>query len=108
MAVLADPLQNFGFLLRHFCRSYSCNFERHSAALGLTLSRCKVLAYLQRNEGVSQARLAFLTTTDPMTQARQLDRMAAEGLLERRADPNDWRAHCLHLLPAALQVLDEV
>ena len=108
MAALADPLQNFGFLLKDVWRLCSCNFERLSAALGLTLSHCKVLAYLQRNEGVSQARLAFLTTTDPMTQARQLDRMAAEGLLERRADPTDWRAHCLHLLPAALPVLDEV
>lgn len=108
MAVPTDPLQNFGFLLKDVSRLYSCNFERHSQSLGLTLAHCKVLGYLQRNEGVSQARLAFLTDTDPMTLARLLDRMAAEGLLERRPDPNDRRAHCLHLLPPALPVLEEI
>ncbi len=104
----ADPLRNFGFLLKDVSRLYLRNFERHSSVLGLTLAQCKVLGHLQRNEGISQTRLAELTDTDPMTLGRLLDRMQAEGLVERRADPDDKRAHCLHLQSAALPVLESI
>ena len=103
------PLRNFGFLLKDVARLHSRNFERHSAEMGLTLSQCKVLSYLQRNEGISKARLAELTDTDPMTLGRLLARMSDDGLIEQRQDPGDRRAHCLFLRPAnALPVLDEI
>lgn len=102
------PLRTFGFLLKDVARLYLRNFERHSAGLGLTLEQCKVLSRLQRHEGVSQARLAELTDTDPMTLGRLLERMDAEGLVERQVDPADRRAHRLRLRGAALPVLDEI
>jgi DNA-binding MarR family transcriptional regulator len=67
-----------------------------------------VLSYLQHNEGISQSRLAELTDTDPMTLVRLLDRMAADGLIERRVDPADGRAHCLYLSPGADSVLAQI
>ena len=36
------------------------------------------------------------------------DRLAAEGYIERRADPNDGRAHCLHLTAKAAPVLERI
>lgn len=103
-----DNLRNFGYLIKDVTRLYTHNFERHAQALNLTLGQCKVLGYLQRHEGVSQARLAELTDTDPMTLARLLTRMEQDGLVERRPDPHDGRAHCLYLRASALPVLDEV
>ncbi len=103
-----DAFRDFGFLLKDVSRLYSRNFERHSADLGLSLAQCKVLGYLQRYEGTSQARLAYLTDTDPMTLGRLLDRMAGDGLIERRSDPRDGRAHNLYLTPDAGSVLDEI
>src|SRR5450759_1266799 len=82
-----DPFRHFGFLLKDVSRLYSRNFERHATELNLTLAQCKVLSYLQRNEGISQVRLAYLTDTDPMTLVRILDRMERDGLIERRPDP---------------------
>jgi MarR family transcriptional regulator, transcriptional regulator for hemolysin len=35
-----------------------------------------------------------------------IDRLCAEGYLKRRANPNDGRAYCVHLAPAAQPVLD--
>lgn len=101
-------MRSFGFLLKDLSRLYSSNFERHAAPLGLTLGQCKLLGYLQRNEGISQSRLAFLTDTDPMTLSRLIDRMAADGLVERRPDPTDRRARRLFLCESALPVLDEI
>src|ERR1700721_393045 len=82
MATL-DKVRNFGFL-------------------------AKVLALLARHEGISQARLADLTETDPMTLVRTLDRMQQDGLIERRADPADRRAHRLYLLDAARPIVERI
>jgi len=71
-------------------------------------SQCRVLVYLQRNEGISQVRLAYLTDTDPMTLVRILDRMESDGWLERRLDPADRRARRLYLKPNALPVLKQI
>jgi MarR family transcriptional regulator for hemolysin len=103
-----DPLRNFGFLLKDISRLYSLNFERHATELNLTLAQCKVLCYLQRNEGISQVRLAYLTDTDPMTLVRILDRMEVDRLIERRPDPVDRRARRLFLLASAVPVLREI
>jgi len=71
-----DRLRNFGFLLKDVSRLSGLNFEREASSLNLTLAQSKVLIYLQRNEGISQVRLAELTDTDPMTLVRNLDRPA--------------------------------
>lgn len=103
-----DALSSFGFLLKDVSRLFSRNFERHCGALGLTLAQCRVLGYLQRHEGVSQARLAELSDTDPMTLGRLLARMQADGLVERRPNPDDGRAHSLYLRPKAIPLLNEI
>jgi MarR family transcriptional regulator for hemolysin len=103
-----DPLRHFGFLFRDVARLYSLNFQRHASVLNLTLLQCKVLSYLQRNEGISQAKLAYLTDTDPMTLMRILDRMEGDGLIERREDVADRRTRRLYLQGVALPVLDEI
>ena len=103
-----QTLRTFGFLVKDVSRLFARNFERHAAGLGFTIEQCRVLAHLARNEGVSQARLAVLTDTDPMTLGRVLLRMEEAGLVERRADPKDARAHCLYLCEAAAPILDKI
>jgi len=103
-----DRLRNFGFLLKEVSRHFVTRFEMHARAISLTLNLCKVLIRLENNEGVSQARLAELAEVDAMTMVRLLDRMEAEGLLERRPDPQDRRARCLYLTPKAKSVVVEI
>jgi MarR family transcriptional regulator, transcriptional regulator for hemolysin len=103
-----DPLRNFGFMLRDLSRRYGLRFEQRASEIALTLPQCKALVRLERNEGVSQARLAELADVEPMTMVRILDRMEADGWLERRADPDDRRARCLYLTRKARPLLDEI
>lgn len=103
-----NPLRNFGFLIKDVSRLSALNFQRHATELNLTVAQCKVLAYLQRNEGISQVRLAELTDTDPMTLARILERMEGDGWIERRPDPADGRARQLFLRPSAAPLLREM
>jgi MarR family transcriptional regulator, transcriptional regulator for hemolysin len=103
-----DRLRDFGFLLKDVTRRYVLRFEQRARDLSLTLPQCKTLVRLEKNEGVSQARLAELADVDAMTMVRILDRMEADGLLERRADPGDRRARRLYLTAKAKPLLDEI
>ena len=103
-----DRSRNFGFLLRDVSRRYVSRFEHRAREISLTLPQCKVLVRLDRNQGVSQARLAELAEIEPMTMVRILDRMERDGWLERRPDPADRRARRLYLTKRAHPLLDEI
>lgn len=103
-----DRFRQLGFLFKDVSRRYTRRFEERAQRLSLTLSQCRALIYLQRNEGVSQKRLAELADVDPMTLVRILDRMEADGWVQRRFDPADRRAHTLWLMPAAAGVLEQI
>ena len=105
---MQDRHRNFGFLLKEVTRRYVNRFEVRAAEIPLNLAQAKALVRLEKNEGVSQARLAELAEVDPMTMVRILDRMEAEGLLERRPDPADRRARCLYLTAKAKPILGEI
>lgn len=103
-----DRLRNFGFLIKDVSRLSGLNFERHSIELNLSITQCKVLAYLQRNKGVTQVQLAELSEIDPMTLVRVIDRMEAEQWVSREPHPTDRRARCLVLKPAATPILQQM
>jgi len=103
-----DQVRNFGFLVKDVSRLWVRHFELRAAQLGMSLTQCKVLVFLSRNEGTTQARLAELSDTDPMTLVRVLDRMERDGWIERRADPTDRRAHRLFRKPPSDAVLAEI
>ncbi|MES1192135.1 MAG: MarR family transcriptional regulator [Steroidobacter sp.] len=103
-----DRMKNFGFLLKDVSRRYSLRFEQHARDISLTLMQCKTLVYLEKNEGVSQAKLAELTGMDAMMMVRIVDRMEADHLLERRADPADRRARQLYLTKKAKPFLEKI
>jgi DNA-binding MarR family transcriptional regulator len=103
-----DLNRQLGFLLKDTSRRYTRRFEERAQALSLTLPQCRALLHLENNEGVSQKRLSELTELDPMTLVRILDRMEADGWVQRRFDPTDRRAHTLWLTPRAKPVLEHI
>ena len=103
-----DQHQIFGFLLHDVTRLYKRRFEQRSAQLSLTLFQCKTLSLLARNEGISQRQLADLADIDAMSIVRILDRMEADGWVERRADPQDRRARRLAITAKVRPILDQI
>jgi DNA-binding MarR family transcriptional regulator len=104
------PSRTLGFVLNDVARLMRKRFEQRAraAALGLTRAQAAVLAHLARQEGINQAALAQLLELEPITLARLLDRLQAAGLIERRADPKDRRAHLLYLTDTAYPLLDRI
>lgn len=99
----------YEYLLVDVARLYKTLFNRRFQPLfGLTQAQSRTLIHLARNEGINQAGLAELLEIQPITLARAIDRLEADGWVERRADPKDRRAFTLHLLPKAQPALDDM
>lgn len=99
---------SFGFLLHDVARLIRRHFNRRVQVLGLTQAQCRVLLHLSRNESIQQVALAEILEVQPMTLARQLDKLEASGLIERRRDTTDRRAFCLFLTASAYPLLEQI
>lgn len=97
--------RSFGFLLNDIARLMRKRYEQRARPLGLTRAQWQSLAHLQRREGINQSGLAELLELEPISVARLIDRMEESGLVERRDDPADRRAHRLFLTDRARPLL---
>jgi MarR family transcriptional regulator, transcriptional regulator for hemolysin len=82
--------------------------QRARRQWGMTRAQCVILMKLEHQPGLCQTELAALLEVEPITVARLIDRLEANGLVERRPDPSDRRMHRLHLLPASEPILAEI
>lgn len=95
-------------LLNDVARLIRTLADRRARALGMTRAQWMILFRLRRHGGLTQRELAEILEVEPITVGRLVDRLAARGLVERRADPADRRVWRLHLTPAAAPVLAEL
>ena len=79
-------------------------------ARGVSISapQWEILSVLWQRDGLTQTKLAAATTIDKASITRILDRMARDGLVERRADPDDRRAFRIHLRKAGKKLHEQL
>ena len=82
--------------------------DQRARQFGISRAQWVVLVRLDRSEGLKQSELAEILDLQPISLTRLLDRLAENGLIERRPDPNDRRANRLYLKPAARPLLIEL
>jgi MarR family transcriptional regulator for hemolysin len=82
--------------------------DQQGHILGISRAQWTVLVRLERHEGLKQSELADVLDLQPISLTRLLDRLADNGLIERRPDPNDRRANRLYLTPAARPLLERI
>lgn len=82
--------------------------DQRARQLGISRAQWTVLIRLDRCEGLKQSELADVLDLQPISLTRLLDRLAANGFIERRPDPNDRRANRLYLTPAARPLIEEL
>jgi MarR family transcriptional regulator for hemolysin len=101
--------EQFGLRLGLVARLWRAEIDRRLAAFGLTESRWLTLLHLSRlPEAATQRELAEAVGVQGPTLVRTLDRLEAEGLIERRTDAADRRAKSVHLRPEAVPVLERI
>jgi MarR family transcriptional regulator for hemolysin len=82
--------------------------DQRARQFGISRAQWTVLMRLDRFEGLKQSELAEVLDLQPISLTRLLDRLAENGLIERRPDPNDRRANRLYLTPAARPLLQQL
>jgi MarR family transcriptional regulator for hemolysin len=82
--------------------------DQRARQFGISRAQWVVLIRLDRSEGLKQSELAEILDLQPISLTRLLDRLAGNGLIERRPDPNDRRANRLYLTPAARPLLEQL
>jgi DNA-binding MarR family transcriptional regulator len=99
---------HLAYLLSDTGRMIRKAFDERARAIGITRPQWRVLARLNREPGIKQAPLADYLEVEPISLSRMIDRMQESGLVERRPDPQDRRAWCLHLTDAAMPIVDDM
>ena len=80
-----------------------------AASVGHVRPACLgVLMSLWNEDGLQVGELGRRAGLEPSTMTGLLDRMARDGLLERRADPDDRRAQRVHLTEAGREAREPV
>jgi len=100
--------REIAFMIVEVARLLKTYADQRARQYGMTRAQWAVLFRLDRSEGLKQSELAELLDLQPITLTRLLDRLSDNGLIERRADPNDRRANRLFLTPAARPLLERL
>jgi MarR family transcriptional regulator, transcriptional regulator for hemolysin len=103
-----NPDHHFMFALADLQRAVRAYADQKAKRHGITRAQWAVLAKLQKEEGLQQAKLAKLLDIQPISLTRLVDRLCTSGLVERRADEKDRRANRLYLTPAARPLMVEL
>ncbi|WP_293393375.1 MarR family transcriptional regulator [Nevskia sp.] len=104
-----NDIQEFVQLLRTVPRDWRAVIDRRLAPLGLSQAKWMPLLYLMRADGPpTQTEIAKHLEIESPTLVRLLDRLAADGWIERKACPGDRRARHIHLTPRAKSVCVEI
>jgi MarR family transcriptional regulator for hemolysin len=83
-------------------------FDQRVANIGVTRSQWTLIAVIKRHPGATQREIAEVLEMSEASAGRLVDRLCAEGYLERRPKEDDRRAYCVHLTGTAEQVLDKI
>jgi MarR family transcriptional regulator for hemolysin len=100
--------ESLGYLISDTGRILRKAFDERARRIGITRPQWRVLARLNREPGLKQASLAELLEVEPISLSRMIDRLQDAGMVERRSDPHDRRAWCLHLTEKAAPVVTQM
>ena len=99
-----------GFLIVDVARLLRAEFDRRTggAGLGLTPAEARTLSNVARTGPVRQSVLAERMGVEAMTLSACLDRLEAQGYVQRVPDPSDRRAKLVDTTDAAGPALDKI
>jgi MarR family transcriptional regulator for hemolysin len=100
--------REFAFTLMDVARLLRTYADQRGRQFGISRAQWVVLMRAGRFPGLRQSELAELLDLQPITLTRLVDRLADNGLIERKPDPKDRRANRLYVTPAGKPLLDKL
>ncbi len=87
-------------LINEISKLFNDRMRQKTEALGMAEGWRRMLFHLSRNDTLTQLELARRTHLSTPAVSVTLQKMEAEGLVDRKADPNDQRAILVQLTEA--------
>jgi len=81
------------------------DFDRRIADVGVTRSQWSMIVAVARHPGSTQRQVAELLEISEASAGRLIDRLCADGMLERRERDDDRRARAVYITPRAEPLL---
>ncbi|MGV0819077.1 MarR family winged helix-turn-helix transcriptional regulator [Martelella sp. AMO21009] len=97
-----------GYLIHDVSRLRRVCFDRELAPLGITRSQWWVLAFISRNDGLQQTRLANELDVGKVALGSLIDRLQSGGFVERRPDDKDRRVKRVFLTEKARGLMSKI
>lgn len=94
-----------GFLIHDVSRLRRSAFDRCLKPLSVTRSQWWMLAYLSREDGMTQSQLAEELDLGKVAVGGLIDRLEKSGLVRRDADASDRRVNRVFLEPKSKQLI---
>ena len=101
-----DKTRSAGFLANHMARLFAKGLQQNIKPLGLAPAQFMTLLALWEKDGLTQRELVERLDVEQATMANTLTRMERDGLIERRAHPEDGRSQSIHLTPKAVALCE--
>jgi DNA-binding MarR family transcriptional regulator len=97
-----------GFLVHDVSRLRRSLIDRYLKPLNVTRSQWWVLAFLSRRDGMPQVALAEELDLGKVALGGLIDRLEANGIVERRADPVDRRVKRVFLTKSGAKLMKAI
>jgi DNA-binding MarR family transcriptional regulator len=99
---------HLGYLIHDVSRLRRSAFDRCIKSLKVTRSQWWVLAYLSREDGMTQTRLAEELDVGKVAMGGLLDRLERSGFVRREADATDRRVKRIFLEPLSKRLIQKM
>lgn len=96
-----DRDRSAGYVVNHMARLFAAALTERIKPLGLSTGQFPILLQLWSKEGLTQKQLVERLDLEQATVANTLTRMERDGLIERKAHPQDGRAQRIFLTKKA-------
>jgi MarR family transcriptional regulator for hemolysin len=96
----------FGWVIHDAARLLARRFHAEIHQYGITVPQWRVIAQLVQTDQLSQIALARTVNSDQATVGDIVERLQANGLVTRVADPDDSRAKIVCLTEKARMIID--
>jgi MarR family transcriptional regulator for hemolysin len=103
-----EARRHIGLRFTIIARMLRNNFDRQVVTLSVTRSQWAMIAVVSRVPGATQRTIAEALEMSEASAGRLIDRLCADGLLERRDRHDDRRARAVYLTPAAEPLLEKL
>jgi MarR family transcriptional regulator, transcriptional regulator for hemolysin len=103
--LLDSRMRAVGIKLSVIARQLANRFDHAVERDGLSRAKWGVIVAVARMPGATQRSIASMLEITEVTAGQLIDRLSADGYIERREHPKDRRAYCVHLTDKAQPLL---